>query len=81
MALEYFYFLHKVEMFDPHVGDTLCQIRAYKFSLLKKQAKEKIHNDYIKKKSRGQVQAYNLQLNEVLKIADICFNIILIAIK
>lgn len=36
-ALISFYFNNNLNEFDPHVGDTLCQIRAYMFCIMKSQ--------------------------------------------
>ena len=33
-AIDLFYIQKRYDLFDPHVGDTLCQIRAYKILLL-----------------------------------------------
>ncbi|MDF2868213.1 MAG: hypothetical protein K0S11_1683 [Gammaproteobacteria bacterium] len=43
-----FYYQKKFSKFDPHIGDTLCQIRAYKVLLLFYQSTSDIHEQFEK---------------------------------
>ncbi len=41
-ALNNFYFKKDFSKFDPHVGETLCQIRAYKIVMLSSKVRDKV---------------------------------------
>lgn len=66
-SLKSFYKDNQLKEFDPHVGDTLCQIRAYQFCLMKENnllVEDKIDRlNSILKKSQGAIEEFNSSKN------------------
>lgn len=78
-AIDCFYIQEKLECFDPHVGDTLCQIRAYQLLLMildyrKHKASQKIFVDREKEKiCRLLVQTTKIIYEYQAKISENCW--------
>lgn len=73
-----FYFNNKLNEFDPHVGDTLCQIRAYMFCLMRSrpgsylnQLKQEINNlDVFLKKIENKILKFKTLKEENTKYSS-----------